>query len=245
MLLKNKIALITGAGQGIGFAIAQTLVLNGASVIITGRSPSIHAVAKSLSAKSGKATAIQGDLTDDAHIKSVVDTCKRQYGTIDILVNNAGLLLPAVIGMISMSDVRKMVDVNIIAMIQLTQYMTRLMDPKRGGSVINLCSIVGVRGMEGMSAYSATKGAVAGFTYAASKELSRRNIRVNAIAPGFIDTEMTRALPVSSYKKGTESIRMGRLGKPQDIANAALFFASDLSAYVTGQILGVDGGMIA
>lgn len=242
MLLPNKVALITGASRGIGKAIAEAFVAHGAAVVLVARSASLHALAESLQHAGGKATAIQGDVNDEATVRECIRCCRDQYGRLDILVNNAGAMPQAVIGMISVEESRKLFELNVISMVNLTQYAARLM--KAPASVINLSSIAW-RGLGGASVYSATKGAVVGFTLAAAKELGPRGIRVNTIAPGFIDTDMTRGLSPEMHQRTVASIRLGRIGQAQDVANAALFLGSDLSSYITGQVLGVDGGMQA
>jgi 3-oxoacyl-[acyl-carrier protein] reductase len=242
MLLVDRVALVTGASRGIGRAIAEAFAAQGAAVLLVARSESIHALAESLRSSGCKATAIQGDVTDDATIRACIKQCREQYGRLDILVNNAGTMPQGVIGMVSVEESRKLFELNVMAMVNLTQYAARLM--KARASIINLASIAW-RGLAGMSAYSASKGAVVSFTLAAAKELGARGIRVNAIAPGFIDTDLTRGLAPEVRERALASIRLGRLGQAQDVANAAVFLGSDLSSYVTGQVLGVDGGMQA
>jgi 3-oxoacyl-[acyl-carrier protein] reductase len=242
MLLPDKVALITGASRGIGKAVAEAFVAHGAAVVLVARSESIHALAESLQHTGGKATAIQGDVNDEATVRECIRCCRGQHGRLDILINNAGAMPQALIGMISVEESRKLFELNVISMVNLTQYAARLM--KAPASVINLSSIAW-RGLVGASVYSATKAAVVGFTLAAAKELGPRGIRVNAIAPGFIDTDMTRGLSPETHQRTVTSIRLGRIGQAQDVANAALFLGSDLSSYITGQVLGVDGGMQA
>jgi 3-oxoacyl-[acyl-carrier protein] reductase len=243
-LLKGKVALVTGASRGIGRAIAQLFAANGASVVIGGRSDEIHAAGSAIKAAGGTVHIIQGDLREEAHQKRLISDARLAFGGLDILVNNAGVLYQAVLGMVEMAKVRDMFEVNVHALINLTQYAARLMAVKKAGSIINLTSIAGTQAIEGMPGYSAAKAAVIGFTLSAAKELAPKGIRVNGIAPGFIDTDMTRAMPPDLHRRRVEGIRMGRIGTGEDIAKAALFFASDLSSYVTGQILGVDGSMI-
>jgi len=244
MLLKDRRALITGASRGIGKAVAEVFAEQGASLVIAGRDDGIQQLAATLSKDRQPVFAVQGDLTDESHVHELVATCRREFGGLDILVNNAGVLTQALIGMMSLDPVRHMFEVNLLAVINLTQYAVRLMAKSSSPSIINLASIAGTQGIEGVSAYSASKAGVVGFTHSAAKELATRNIRVNAIAPGFIDTDMTRSLPDDWYQRRVEGVRMGKqAGSPRDVANCALFLASNLSTYVTGQVIGVDGGL--
>lgn len=242
MLLNDKVAIVTGASRGIGRAVAETFVAQGASVLLLARSDAVHDVAKALNQGGEVATAIQGDVNDEASVRACIQRCRKDHGRLDVLVNNAGAMTQAVLGMVSMNDLRSLLEVNVVSAMNMTQYATRLM--KDSGSIVNLASIAS-RGLVGSAAYSAAKGAVVSLTRAAAKELAPRNVRVNAIAPGFIDTELTRNLSPENREQALATIRMGRLGEPQDVANVALFLASDLSAYVTGQVIGVDGGMQA
>jgi 3-oxoacyl-[acyl-carrier protein] reductase len=242
MLLPDKVALITGASRGIGQAVAEVFVAHGAAVVLVARSESIHGLAEALRRAGGKATAIQGDVNEPATVQECIRCCRGEHGRLDILVNNAGIMPQAVIGMIPLDEARKAFELNIIAMVNLTQYAARMM--KASASIINLASVAW-RGLAGASVYSATKGAVVSFTRAAAKELGPRGIRVNAVAPGFIDTDLTRGLSAETHQRVLATIRMGRIGLARDVANAAVFLGSDLSSYITGQVLAVDGGMQA
>lgn len=245
MLLKDRRVIVTGATRGIGRAVAEVFVEHGAAVLINGRSRDVHDVAAELAAKGGRVIAIQGDVRDDAHVRELNSVCRTAFGGLDVLVNNAGVLTQSVLGMTRMSAVQEMLEVNVVAMINVAQYAVRLMAKSPAASIINLASIAGTRGIKGLSAYSASKAGVVGFTLAAAKELAPRGIRVNAIAPGFIDTDMTRGLPDEWSKRAMADICLGhRIGSPREVAGCALFLASDLSSYVTGQVIGVDGGMI-
>lgn len=242
MLLADKAALITGASRGIGKAIAERLAGEGASVVLLGRTDEVRSVADALVARGSRAMAVQGDLADPATAKAAITACRAQGGRLDVLVNNAGAMPLALLGMVQTDEARRLFDVNVVSMINLTQLAVRLM--KGAGSVINLSSIAR-KGMAGGAVYSATKAAVDGFTRAAAKELAPRGIRVNAIAPGFIDTDMTATLTDAQRQATLGRIGMARPGTPQEVADVALFLASDLSRYVTGQVIGVDGGMQA
>jgi 3-oxoacyl-[acyl-carrier protein] reductase len=243
-MLAGKVALITGASRGIGKAIAERFAEGGASLHLVARSENLVVLAEELARRcSVSVTPHIGDICDEKFVKGIMAHCKHQHGSLEVLVNNAGVIQQGLLGMIPMEQTRRTFDVNIFALMNITQYAIRLMGP--GASVVNLASIAGTRGMEGTPAYSASKGAVIGFTLAIAKELAGKGIRANAIAPGFIDTDMTRGLDPHWHRKRVESIGMGRIGTADDIAKVALFLASDLSGYVTGQVIGVDGGMQA
>ena len=245
MLLEDRVALITGASRGIGRAMATTFAAEGAAVVICGRSEQIDEVANEIRTSGGQATAVRGDIRDEAFIRDLIARCRAEHRRLDVLVNNAGVLHQGLLGMVTSQNVRETFEVNILAMIGLTQYAIRLMDAARSPSIVNVASIGGTHGLEGASIYSASKGAVIAFTRSSAKELARKGIRVNAIAPGFIDTEMTRELSEKWHAKRLESIAMGRAGTAREVADVALFLASNLSSYVTGQVVGVDGGMAA
>jgi 3-oxoacyl-[acyl-carrier protein] reductase len=243
MLLEGRCALVTGAGRGIGAGIARALAAEGARLLLTDVSDGASAVAAELREAGRQAVAVAGDLRDEAFLKQLIQAARQEFGGLDVLVNNAGVLRQGLLGMVPSAAIREMFEVNVFAPITLTQYAVRLMTPARGPSIVNLASIAGTRGMEGVTAYSASKGAVVAFTLAAAKELAPRGIRVNAVAPGFIDTDMIRSVSPEWRKLRVESIGMARVGTAEDVAGAVVFLVSDLSRYVTGQVLGVDGGM--
>ena len=167
-----------------------------------------------------------------------------RHKRLDILVNNAGILRDKLIGMISDAEIDELFNVNVIGLIKITQLAARIMTRRKSGSIINVSSIVGRKGNSGQTVYSATKSAVIGATFSAAKELAPMNIRVNAVAPGLIDTSMTKSIPEDKRKNLESHIAMGRVGSAQDVANVIVFLASDLSSYVTGQVIGVDGGLV-
>ncbi len=235
--------LITGASRGIGEAMARLFATEGAQLLLSARTATVEKIAAELRAGGHAAEALAGDITDDAYVRELIQLGRTKFGALHALVNNAGILQPGKLGMIRIDDARRMLEVNVLAAINLTQYAIRVFPPALGGAVINVASIAGTQGIDGISAYSASKAALIGFTKAAAKELAPRHIRVNAIAPGFIDTDMARQVSPEWFAKRVESIRVGRIGKPEDIARCAAFLASDDANYITGQIIGVDGGM--
>jgi 3-oxoacyl-[acyl-carrier protein] reductase len=243
MLLEGRVALVTGASRGIGAAIARAYAAEGASLLLCARSEGVEALAGELATGQRPVRALRGDLSDAAFARELITSVRKEHGRLDVLVNNAGILRQGLIGMTSSEQMRELLEVNIVALMTLTQYAIRVMDAKRSPSVVNLASIAGTAGMEGVTAYSASKAAVVGYTLSSAKELAPKGIRVNAIAPGFIDTDMVRGVSPEWYERRLQSIRMGRIGTPEDVAGVAVFLGSDLSRYVTGQVIGVDGGM--
>lgn len=184
------------------------------------------------------------DVTDVAALKNAYKTIFREYGRLDALVNNAGVLQDGLLGMIPAEAINLTLQINTVAVIHNIQEASRLIARSGGGSIVNVSSIIGTNGNDGQVVYAASKAAVIGITKSAAKELASKRIRVNAVAPGFIDTDMVRQLPPAKFDERMRSIRMGRIGQPADVANAILYLVSDLSTYVTGQVIGVDGGML-
>jgi len=244
MLLEDRSALVTGASRGIGAGIARALAAEGATLLLCARSEGVEAVAAELASSPGPVRAMRGDISDPAFAKNLIAAVRKEHGRLDVLVNNAGILRQGLIGMTSTDQMRELLEVNVVALMALTQYATRIMDAQRLPCVVNLASIAGTQGMAGVAAYSASKAAVVGYTLASAKELAPKGIRVNAIAPGLIDTDMVRAATAEWYERQLQGIRMGRIGTPEDVAGVAVFLASHLSRYVTGQVIGVDGGMM-
>ena len=244
--LSGRVALVTGSSRGIGSAIALRLAAAGAHVILHGSRPSenLAAVESELLAKGGACTVATAELIDRDAVKRLVKDSFGIARRLDILVNNAGVLTEGVIGMISDDDIQRTLRINLESALIAMQMATRLMMRTKSGSIINLSSIMGLRGAPGVMAYAASKAGLVGATLAAAKELAPNNIRVNAVAPGFITTDMTRSLSEDVLSKRLAGIGMQRAGEPAEIADAVLFLASDLSRYVTGQVIGVDGGMI-
>lgn len=243
MKLAGKTALITGASRGIGAAVAEIFAQEGARLVLSARTPGVVQLAERLRADGHAVDALQGDITNDSHVRALIQQCRAKFGGLDVLVNNAGMLLSGKLGMMRLDDARLMFEVNVLAPMNLAQYAIRVFPKATGGAVINLASIAGTQGIDGIAAYSASKAAIIGFTKAAAKELAPLKIRVNAIAPGFIDTDMARQVSPEWFHRRVESIRLGRIGQSADIAHCAAFLASDEAAYITGQVIGVDGGM--
>jgi 3-oxoacyl-[acyl-carrier protein] reductase len=245
--LEGKVSFVTGSSRGIGLAAARALAQAGSVIILNGAHNNQHLqqLAADIQAEYKiECTGLLADASDPAAVRTCYAEIFRRYGRLDVLVNNAGILRDALLGMASPELIQQVFSVNSIGAIYHLQEAARLMSRHRSGSIVNISSIVGRAGNQGQSVYAASKAAVIGLTLAASKELAPLNIRVNAVAPGFIKTDMTDALSPKHQAERLASIKMGRIGQPEDVANAVLFFASPLSTYVTGQILGVDGAML-
>ena len=243
-LLKEKICLITGASRGIGAATVKRFVEEGATVYANARTPkNLDKLCEDLTNKyMGNVKALYFDVRDEAAAKQAIMQIKKEHGRLDVLVNNAGVMKDALIGMIPRELMQEIYETNVFGVMNMLQLATKLMTRQKSGSIINLSSIVGLEGNPGQLVYSATKGAVAAMTKTAAKELASHGIRVNAIAPGMIDTDMFRSIGEEKMKEHLAHIRLGRLGTPEEVADAIVFLASDLSRYITGEILGVNGG---
>lgn len=247
MLLQNRVALITGAARGIGFATAKTFAQQGAHVFITGRSlESLNSASAQLTAlvPDAKISALELDVTNPDSVRDAFQALFKLTKKLDILVANAGVLDDALIGMVTKPQIENTFNANTFGVIYCAQYASRLMARNKNGSIINMTSIMGTNGNVGQTVYAGSKAAVVGITKSLSKELAPQNIRVNAIAPGFIDTDMAHSITAEKFAERIASIKMGRVGRPEEVADVALFLASDLSTYVTGQVIGVDGGML-
>lgn len=242
-MLKNKVALITGAGQGIGKGIVEQYAKYGATVYANDiRECSLDPFALQMKEQYGSLVVpLYFDISDTKTAKAAIMRIKREQGQIDVLVNNAGIMEDALIGMVTQDMMRKTFEVNVFALIEMLQLSAKIMMRQKSGSIINIASIVGVNGNRGQLVYSASKGAVIALTKTGAIELAPYNIRVNVIAPGNIDTNLFRSVDEEVQKQKIESIGMGRLGTPDDVAKVCVFLGSDLSEYVTGQIICVDG----
>lgn len=243
-LLKDKVIIVTGAGRGIGQAMATLFAQNGAVVYATDVRPgSVEEWSKDVNnAASGKICSLYFDISSEEEAKQAVLTVKREYRHIDGLVNNAGIEYNELIGMISPENMEKMFSVNVFGTINMLQIVSRIMSRQEtGGSIVNIASMTALRGNRGQLVYSATKGAVVSLTKSAAKELAEKKIRVNAIAPGLTNTAMMQQADPEKIKNRIANICMGRLAEPEDIAKACMFMLSDLSEYISGQVLAVDG----
>ena len=244
--LENKIALVTGASSGIGEAIARTFARAGAMVILTARRvDKLESVAKAIESETGRAAvAIVSDVTDNKAVQSLYKEIHKQFGRLDILAANAGQLADGLIGMINQQSIHDLLNVNTIGVLNHLQAAARLMRRNHSGSIIITSSIIGRTGNAGQAAYAASKAAALGLMMSAAKELGPDGIRVNALAPGFIETAMTSHLPPAVREERLKGIALGRTGTPEDVAEVALFLASDSARYVSGQVIGVDGCMV-
>jgi len=239
--LTGKVALVTGSTRGIGRAIAEMLVACGARVAVVGRD---LAVAERVAEEIGEARGFACDVSDPASITMLVQSVEDAFGSLDILVNNAGITRDNLMARMKDEDWDAVLATNLRSAFVATRAAQRGMMKRRWGRIINITSVVGLVGNKGQANYAASKAGLIGFTKAAAKELSSRNILVNAVAPGYIQTDMTAKLGDEARAALSAQIPLARLGEPKDIAGAVAFLASDLAAYVTGQVLVVDGGMV-
>lgn len=245
-LLEGKTAIITGASKGIGKGIAEVFAKHGANIAFTYLSSveAAEAFEKELSSSGVKVKGFRSDASDYASAEELIKNVLEEFDTIDIVVNNAGVTRDNLLMRMSEEDFDKVVQINLKSVFNLTKCVQRTMLKQRSGSIINISSVVGVKGNAGQSNYAASKAGIIGFTKSIALELGSRNIRCNAIAPGFIETEMTGKLDEQTVQGWRDAIPLKRGGTPEDVANACLFLGSDLSAYITGQVLNVDGGML-
>ena len=245
-LLEGKTVIITGASRGIGKGIAEVFVKQGANIAFTYRSSDEKAKAleDELSANVCKVKGYKSDASNFEAAQQLAADVLEEFGSIDVLVNNAGITKDGLLMRMSEDDFDIVMDINMKSVFNMTKAVLRPMLKQRNGSIINMSSVVGVKGNAGQANYSASKAAINGFTKSTALELGSRNIRCNSIAPGFIETEMTEALGEDQIQEWRNSIPLKRGGTTEDIANSALFLASDMSAYVTGQVLHVCGGML-
>ena len=245
-LLEGKTAIITGGSRGIGKGIAMVFAQHGANVAFTYSSSveSANSLEKELTNYGVKVKSYQSNASDHKESHDLVENVLTDFGSIDVLVNNAGITKDNLLMRMGEEDFDKVIEVNLKSVFNMTKAVQRTMLKQRKGSIINMSSVVGVKGNAGQSNYAASKAGIIGFSKSIALELGSRNIRTNVIAPGFIETEMTAKLDEKTVDIWRNAIPLKRGGSPEDIANACVFLASDLSAYVTGQTLNVDGGML-
>jgi 3-oxoacyl-[acyl-carrier protein] reductase len=240
--LTGKVALVTGGTRGIGRAIAQTLYGAGAKVAITGRD--LDRATATAAELGDRSIGLACEMTDPAQIEAAVAATEQRLGPIDILVNNAGLTRDQILLRMSESDWDAVLDANLKGAFLAIKAVTKGMMKRRAGRIVNITSVVGLTGNKGQANYAASKAGLIGLSKSVAKEYASRNILVNCVAPGFIETDMTDGLPGEAKTALLQQIALGRLGKPEDVAGAVLYLASDLATYMTGQVLVVDGGMV-
>lgn len=245
-LLEGKNVIITGASRGIGRGIAEVFADHGANVAFTYSSSEAPALVlqNELTAKGVKAKAYKSNAASYSESEQLITKVLEDFGGIDILINNAGITKDNLLMRMGEEDFDSVIETNLKSVFNMTKAVQRTFLKQRSGSIINMSSVVGVKGNAGQTNYAASKAGMIGFTKSIALELGSRNIRCNAIAPGFIETEMTDKLDEKTVQSWRDGIPLKRGGSPADVANACLFFASDLSAYITGQVLNVDGGML-
>ena len=245
MLVKNKIAVITGAAQGIGKSIALSLAGNGADVIVSDINESaLKETAEKIESMGRRSMALNANVTNPKEIKEGLKLCLDKFNRIDILVNNAGITRDSLIVRMKQSDWEQVLSTNLTGGFNWTKAVVKCMIKQKGGCIVNITSIIGLIGNTGQANYSASKAGILGLTKSSARELAPWNIRVNAVAPGFIATQMTEKLPDKIKEQMLSSIPLKKLGEPDEVAKAVLFLVSDMSSYITGQVLNVDGGMV-
>lgn len=245
-MVSNKNAIVTGGTRGIGKEIAKTLAENGANIAINYRNynEEVESLLEELRAFGVKVIALKCDVSNEQEVDSFIKEVKDNLGSIDILVNNAGITKDGLLLRMSEKDFNDVIDVNLKGTFNMTKAVSSIMIRQRFGKIINLSSVVGIAGNAGQSNYAASKAGVIGFSKSVARELASRNINVNVIAPGYINTDMTKVLPDKVKEEVLKTIPMKKIGEPKEIANLVLFLSSNLSNYITGQVINVDGGMV-
>ena len=242
-MLEGKIAVITGATRGIGKAIVEVFLKNNASVALISRSQTVLTYAEELQNKGLNAIGYQLDVSDFQNCQIIGEKIIEHFGKVDILVNNAGITRDSLFLRMTERDWDEVINVNLKSVFNMTKALLPQMIRQRSGNIINMSSVVGLSGNAGQANYSASKAGIIGFTKSLAKELGTRNIRCNAIAPGFIETDMTKSLPESLINQWISTVPLRRIGEVEDVAKVALFLASDMASYITGQVINVCGGM--
>ena len=245
-MLKGKCAVITGASRGIGKCIATKFAKEGANVVINYRNNEEEAlkVKKELEDLGSQVLVVKADVSELEQAENLIKEAKKEFGRVDILVNNAGITKDNLIIRMKEEDFDRVIDINLKGVFNCTKAVTKPMMKKKYGRIINMTSVVGIMGNAGQTNYCASKAGVIGFTKASARELASRNININAVAPGFIETDMTKVLSDDVKESTLANIPKKSYGKPEDVANAVAFLVSDMSSYITGQVINVDGGMV-
>lgn len=238
--------MITGATRGIGKQIALTLANEGYNIVLNYRTENdeLKQLKNEIESKNVKCLAVQGDVTNFEDCKQMIESAIKEFGKIDVLVNNAGITKDMLLARMKEEDFKQVIDVNLVGTFNMTKNVISYMMKARNGKIINISSVVGIAGNAGQTNYSASKAGIIGFTKSLAKEVASRNILVNAVAPGFIETNMTDVLKQEVKDEIAKNIPLKRMGTPQDVANVVKFLASEDSSYITGQVISVDGGMI-
>jgi len=245
MILKDKVAIITGGGRGIGKEIALTLAEAGANIVLVDvDEKTLEETSNEISGKGVQTLTVKTDVSNLAETEKLADQVNEKFGKIDILVNNAGITRDNLIIRMREEEWDKVLAINLKGTFNCTRAVSRYMIKQRSGKIVNIASIIGIGGNIGQANYAASKAGIIAFTKSAAKEFASRNINVNAIAPGFIQTVMTEVLKEEVKQKMLERIPLGRLGSPRDVANLVLFLVSDAANYITGQTIVIDGGMV-
>ena len=246
MQLTDKVALVTGASRGIGRAIALLMAKQGADVVVnySGSEGAAQETVDAIKAMGRKAIKIKANVGNAEEVAAMVDEAHTTFGRIDILVNNAGITRDGLLMRMKDSDWDDVININLKGVYLMTKAVSKIMMKQRSGKIVNMTSVVGVTGNAGQANYSASKAGVIGFTKTCAKELASRGITVNAIAPGFIHTDMTDVLPDKVKDAMVHTIPLGRMAEPDEVAAVAAFLVSDMSSYITGQVINVDGGMV-
>lgn len=244
MRLVREVAIVTGAARGIGKAIALALVAEGASVVISDISDDVHKTAEEIRSSGGQAVSLVGNVTKMPDCEALVAEALKTFGKLDLLVNNAGITKDNLLVRMAEEDWDAVLNINLKGAFLCTKAAIKPMMKQRSGTIINMASVIGLMGNAGQANYAASKGGLIAFTKTMAKELGSRNIRVNAIAPGFIESKMTEALSEEAREKLINLIPLGTLGKPEYVAAAVVFLASPAACYITGHVLNVDGGMV-
>ena len=242
----DKVAMITGATRGIGKQIALTLANEGFNIVLNYRTENdeLKQLKNEIESKKVKCLTVQGDVTNFEDCKQMIESAIKEFGKIDVLVNNAGITKDMLLARMKEEDFKQVIDVNLVGTFNMTKNVISYMMKARNGKIINISSVVGIAGNAGQTNYSASKAGIIGFTKSLAKEVASRNILVNAVAPGFIETNMTDVLKQEVKDEIAKNIPLKRMGTPQDVANVVKFLASQDSSYITGQVISVDGGMI-